>query len=270
MAREKKINIRLNDDEYAVIPKNMLTHRADVDFCREALTKYTSSKETAAHYMSECEEQDKHIKRLEEELETATIGINNRDKHVKRLADDLVAARESLRVAGDEKKTDIVALEKEIEFLVQDNANLGESLRQATDKANTAIKTNAYQTGRADRAEIEVETLQCFTNRFGDLQSSVDKSISTLSSWKDADDKMLAAERKEKDELTRTNVALEKNLEHAQGRIGILQENSDRLVNQRDAARRKAGGFLGRLFRRILRKRDNNDPNSAGWLRMKR
>ena len=40
MARERKINIRLSDEEYAVIPQNCATFRADVDFCREALTKY--------------------------------------------------------------------------------------------------------------------------------------------------------------------------------------------------------------------------------------
>ena len=182
--------------------------------------------------MSKCEEQEEHVKRLADELEVSIIGINNRDKHVKRLADELVDARESLRVAVDERKTAIDG-RTTLQYMIDDK-------------------------------EAENAVLRRVVEGIEELKVSIDKKDQTTSKFWDADLNLLAEAARERDGLMKTNVALERNLEHAQGCIRILEKNSERLVNQRDAARRKAEGFFGRLFRRIRRKGDNGKINSAG------
>lgn len=120
--RENRINIRLNDDEYAVIPKNAETHRVNVDFCREALTNYASLKQTCEHYHKEIEKLEKENNFLVTDNEN--LAEASRQAHVSK--DNAIEAKLIMKGRIEE-------LEKEI-LVLQNLVDGFESLKESVDR----------------------------------------------------------------------------------------------------------------------------------------
>lgn len=168
--RENRINIRLNDDEYGVIPKNAETHKVNVDFCREALTKYASLKQTCAHY--------------HEQVET---------------------------------------LEKANHHLLIDNANLEESARQATLAEKNAVNSKLVMKGQVEELKNELSVMRRVVNGFNDLKAAVE-GLQRSEAREDADNALLREMTKERDELMKEKVALQKDNEDLEERCNKAAE----------------------------------------------
>ena len=77
MARKNRISLRLNDDEYAIVPDAKTGDREhkDIDFCREAISKYGSLQETAKHYHREIEKLESERASMTTEYQDACASL---------------------------------------------------------------------------------------------------------------------------------------------------------------------------------------------------